>query len=114
MSIIAGVDLGGTAINYTLVDMNGRFLIEGLFEHTARSVEGPDVCLQQIADACRDYGVALVVMATHRRFGLARFFFGNVANDAIHEAGAPFLLIGPQPTGDNLLEAGELEGLVLG
>ena len=39
MSIIAGVDLGGTAVNYTLIDMNGRFLIEDLFEHPARSVD---------------------------------------------------------------------------
>ena len=50
MQIIAGIDLGGTAINYTLLDTNGRFLIEGLCEHPARSVEGPDVCLAQIAD----------------------------------------------------------------
>lgn len=50
MHIIAGIDLGGTAINYTLIDMQGRFLIERLCEHPARSVEGPDVCLAQIAD----------------------------------------------------------------
>ena len=50
MHIVAGVDLGGTAINYTLVDHDGRFLIDGLCEHPARAVEGPDVCLQQIVD----------------------------------------------------------------
>lgn len=50
MQLIAGIDLGGTAINYTLVDLDGRFLIDGLCEHPARSVEGPDVCLQQIAE----------------------------------------------------------------
>ena len=50
MPVIAGIDLGGTAVNYTLVDFDGRFLIEGLCEHPARSVEGPDVCLQQIDD----------------------------------------------------------------
>jgi glucokinase len=64
MSIIAGVDLGGTAINYTLVDMDGRFLIEALFEHPARSVEGPEVCLQQIAD-----GLALAVSSIGRQLG---------------------------------------------
>jgi glucokinase len=61
--IAAGVDLGGTAINYTFVDDHGRFLIDGLFEHPARSKEGPDVCLQQIADglegAARHVNVAL-------------------------------------------------------
>ena len=50
MRIIAGVDLGGTAINYTLLDMQGRFLIDRLCECPARAVDGPDVCVQQIAD----------------------------------------------------------------
>ena len=48
--VVAGIDLGGTAINYTFLDERGHFLIEGLCEHPARSVEGPDVCLGQIAD----------------------------------------------------------------
>ena len=48
--VVAGIDLGGTAINYTFLDSDGRFLIEGLCEHPARSVEGPDVCLAQIVD----------------------------------------------------------------
>jgi glucokinase len=56
MQIIAGIDLGGTAVNYTLVDSEGRFLIEGLCEHPSRSIEGPDVCLRQIAD-----GLAIAV-----------------------------------------------------
>src|SRR6202795_1559600 len=50
MPVVAGVDLGGTAVNYTLVDASERFLIEKLCEHPARSTEGPDICLQQIAD----------------------------------------------------------------
>ena len=48
-SLVAGIDLGGTAVNVTLLDQTGRFLIEDLCEHPARSVEGPQVCLQQIA-----------------------------------------------------------------
>jgi predicted NBD/HSP70 family sugar kinase len=44
------VDLGGTAINYTLIDEQERFLIEGLCEHPALSRQGPVVCLQQIED----------------------------------------------------------------
>lgn len=50
MKVVAGVDLGGTAINYTFLDQRGQFLIDGLCEHPARSVEGPDICLGQIAD----------------------------------------------------------------
>jgi predicted NBD/HSP70 family sugar kinase len=50
MAVVAGVDLGGTAVNYTIVDAQEHFLIEKLCEHPARSTEGPDICLQQIAD----------------------------------------------------------------
>jgi predicted NBD/HSP70 family sugar kinase len=50
MRLIAGIDLGGTAVNYTLLNEREEFLIAGLCEHPARSKEGPAVCLQQIAD----------------------------------------------------------------
>jgi predicted NBD/HSP70 family sugar kinase len=49
MSLVAGIDLGGTAINYTFLDSKEKFLIEGLCEHPARSKEGPEICLSQIA-----------------------------------------------------------------
>ena len=49
MQVVAGVDLGGTAINYTLVNEQEQFLIEELCEHPALSREGPEICLQQIA-----------------------------------------------------------------
>lgn len=53
MKVVAGVDLGGNAVNYTLVNANERFLIEGLCEHPARSKEGPGICLQQIEDGLK-------------------------------------------------------------
>ena len=53
MQVVAGVDLGGTAINYTLLDEQEKFLIEGLFEHPALARQGPDICLQQIADGMK-------------------------------------------------------------
>ena len=53
MEVVAGVDLGGTAINYTLVDQQERFLIEGLCEHPALAKQGPEICLQQIADGLK-------------------------------------------------------------
>jgi glucokinase len=46
----AGIDLGGTAVNYTFITANGQWLIDGLCEHPARAVEGPDICLTQIDD----------------------------------------------------------------
>lgn len=53
MPVVAGVDLGGTAINYTLVDQQEKFLIDGLCEHPALSKQGPEVCLGQIADGLK-------------------------------------------------------------
>ena len=49
MEVVAGIDLGGTAINYTLMNREEKFLIEELCEHPALSKQGPEVCLQQIA-----------------------------------------------------------------
>jgi glucokinase len=51
--VVAGVDLGGTAINYTIVDQQEKFLIGDLCEHPALSRQGPDVCLDQIADGLK-------------------------------------------------------------
>ncbi|MGA2114230.1 MAG: ROK family protein [Bryobacteraceae bacterium] len=53
MKVVAGVDLGGTAINYTIINAEERFLIEGLCEHPALSKQGPDVCLSQIEDGLK-------------------------------------------------------------
>jgi glucokinase len=58
VTVVAGVDLGGTAVNYTLLDQAGKFLIEGLCEHPALAKQGPDICLQQIADG--------LLIATHK------------------------------------------------
>ncbi|MHB8501835.1 MAG: ROK family protein [Candidatus Acidiferrales bacterium] len=53
MTVVAGVDLGGTAVNYTLVDGQEKFLIEGLCEHPSLAKQGPEICLQQIADGLK-------------------------------------------------------------
>ncbi|MBS1849854.1 MAG: ROK family protein [Acidobacteria bacterium] len=63
MQVVAGVDLGGTSINYTLLNQQEKFLIEGLCEHPALTKQGPAICLQQIADglqiAVQKAGVSL-------------------------------------------------------
>jgi len=63
LRVTAGIDLGGTAVNYTFITADGRWLIDGLCEHPARAQEGPDICLQQIDDgfaiAAGRAGVAL-------------------------------------------------------
>ncbi len=53
MQAVAGIDLGGTAVNYTLLTQQEKFLIEVLCEHPALAKQGPDICLQQIADGLR-------------------------------------------------------------
>jgi predicted NBD/HSP70 family sugar kinase len=63
MKHVVGVDLGGTAVNYTIADATGRFLIDGLCEHPARAVEGPAICLAQIEDGL---GVALAQAGVNR------------------------------------------------
>jgi glucokinase len=50
LPVVVGVDLGGTAVNYTFLNTREQFLLEELCEYPARSKEGPEVCLQQIAD----------------------------------------------------------------
>lgn len=57
--IVAGIDLGGTAVNYTLLDADtGEFLIPGLAEHPAGAKEGCELCLGRIAE-----GLALATSA---------------------------------------------------
>src|SRR5215467_5108856 len=53
VQVVAGIDLGGTAINYTLLDQQENFLIEGLCEHPALAKEGPEQCLEQIAQGLK-------------------------------------------------------------
>ncbi len=64
MAIAAGIDLGGTAVNYTFLNQDGKFLIEGLCEYPARSKEGPEICLRQISEG-------LAVAATQAGISLA-------------------------------------------
>jgi glucokinase len=53
VTVVAGVDLGGTAVNYTFLDQQDKFLIEALCEHPSLSKQGPETCLQQIADGLK-------------------------------------------------------------
>lgn len=50
MRVVAGVDLGGTAINYTFLDEREQWMIEQLHEYPSRAKEGPAICLRQITD----------------------------------------------------------------
>jgi glucokinase len=53
VEVVAGVDLGGTAVNYTLINREEQFLIDGLCEHPSLAKQGPEVCLRQIEDGLK-------------------------------------------------------------
>jgi glucokinase len=65
-TLVAGIDLGGTAVNYTFFD-GVHFVIEGLWEYPSLAPQGPVICLRQMADglllAAQDHGVALEQIA---------------------------------------------------
>jgi nucleotide-binding universal stress UspA family protein len=46
-----------------------------------------------IADTVRSTGADLVVMATHARSGLKRFFLGSVSDDVIRRVDCPVLVV---------------------
>jgi nucleotide-binding universal stress UspA family protein len=48
----------------------------------------------------------LIVMATHGRSGVTRWFLGSVAEDVVRRAAAPVLIVRANPTDDQSTEAG--------
>ena len=48
---------------------------------------------EEVIEACKD--VDIVLIATHGRTGVARWWLGSVADIVIREAGCPVLVIGP-------------------
>jgi predicted NBD/HSP70 family sugar kinase len=48
-TLVAGIDLGGNAINYTFFD-GAHFVVETLCEHPSLAPQGPEICLRQMAD----------------------------------------------------------------
>ena len=54
MRVVAGVDLGGTAVNYTISQPAGAVPDRSACANIPRrSKEGPGVCLQQIVDGLK-------------------------------------------------------------
>jgi nucleotide-binding universal stress UspA family protein len=86
---------------------------EAIEEAAARDMEGMDanlrglnhkVLLQHgglwdaISDDLREFGVDLLIMATHGREGLGRLMLGSVAEEALRRAQCPVLILGPHVT----------------
>src|SRR6184192_3357179 len=49
--VVVGLDNGGTAINATVLDCSGRFLVDRLVETPSRVGEGPAVAIEALSDA---------------------------------------------------------------
>jgi nucleotide-binding universal stress UspA family protein len=62
-------------------------------EHEVRVGRASD----EVLEACD--GIDLVLIATHGRTGVARWWLGSVADIVIREAGCPVLVIGPNVSG---------------
>ena len=50
-AVVVGLDVGGTSNNATVLDANGRFLVERLVETPSRVKEGPDVAVAAVGTA---------------------------------------------------------------
>lgn len=51
MSVVVGLDVGGTSINATALDDSGKFLVDRLMETPSRVAEGPNVAVEALAEA---------------------------------------------------------------
>jgi nucleotide-binding universal stress UspA family protein len=49
----------------------------------------------EIIECAREHGVDLIAMSTHGRTGLRRIVLGSVADQVLHRAGIPILLVRP-------------------
>lgn len=62
---------------------------------TARGMITDGVASEEILDCGRKYEVDLIVMSTHGRSGISRFFFGSVAEKVSRHSPIPVLLVSP-------------------
>src|SRR5262249_30426816 len=69
--VVVGLDNGGTAINATVLDSAGRFLVDRLVETPSRVAEGPAGGIEALSDAVTGVlGVAGVSLGAVRAGGL--------------------------------------------
>ena len=68
---VVGLDNGGRAINATVLDSAGRFLVDQLVETPSRVAEGPAVAIEALAEALTHVlGLARVPRDSVRAVGL--------------------------------------------
>jgi glucokinase len=64
---VAGLDIGGTTINATVLDSDGRFLVEEMAESPSFVREGPDKAIEAMARSLDDVLELVGVPRTHIR-----------------------------------------------
>jgi predicted NBD/HSP70 family sugar kinase len=69
--VVVGLDNGGTAINATVLDSGGRFLVDRLVETPSRVGEGPEVAIEALAESfARVLGLTGIPAGSVRAVGL--------------------------------------------
>ena len=69
--VVVGVDNGGTTNNGTILDSDGRFLLDRMAEVSSDVREGPDKAIQSLVDSVEQVlGLTGVPMTAVRAVGL--------------------------------------------
>jgi predicted NBD/HSP70 family sugar kinase len=69
--VVVGLDNGGTAINATVLDSAGRFLVDRLVETPSRVAEGPGVAIEALAGSLAGVlGLVAISLGSVRAVGL--------------------------------------------
>ena len=70
-AVVVGLDEGGTAINGTVLDSAGRFLVDRLVESPSRVTEGPAMAIEALAESfARVLGITRVSRDSVQAVGL--------------------------------------------
>jgi nucleotide-binding universal stress UspA family protein len=80
--------------------IEGQLRTEGL-QVTSRVREG-EPARAIVSEAAEDPNITLIVMSTHGRSGLGRWFFGSVSEQVLRDSRVPLLLVRPEESTEPL------------
>lgn len=85
------IERARTSIESTLEEAKAKFSAEGLTVET-RLIEG-QMIHQEILNAAKESNADLIVIGSHGRTGLKKFFLGSVAQKILGETSVPVLVV---------------------
>lgn len=85
------IERARSSIEGTLQDAKAKFSAEGLNVET-RLLEG-QMIHQEIINAAKEINADLIVIGSHGRTGLKKFFLGSVAQKILGETSVPVLVV---------------------